>query len=104
MVEHEEKQELKKQLEEWEQYLINAKEMFAELDFYLINENPIIYRKDDGGYITEYLFNPVLHSLQITEYEEYNNNKPQGGTLMYLAYLKAINKQIEELGWLDAEN
>ena len=27
LVEHEEKQELKKQLEEWEQYLINAKEM-----------------------------------------------------------------------------
>ena len=35
----------------------------------------------------------------LTEYEEYNENKPQGSFFLNKSELKAINKQVEELGW-----
>lgn len=45
----------------------SAKEMFENLNFKMISENPIVYRHEDGGCITEYLFNPVFNRLQIKE-------------------------------------
>lgn len=83
---------------------MSAKEMFKKLDFYKISEKPIIYRHDDGGCITEYLFNPIFHSLQVKEWEEYNDKKPQGSTTMYVKHIQAITKQMKELGWLDVKN
>lgn len=77
----------------------SAKELFKELDFYITKEKPLTYRNDDGGYITQYLFNPITQCLQITEWEEYSNNKPQGGTTLSLEHLRAINQQINELSW-----
>lgn len=79
----------------------SAKEMFEELNFKMISENPIVYRHEDGGLITEYLFNPVFRSLQIKEWEEYNDNKPQGTTILYIEHIEAINEQIKELNWND---
>lgn len=78
---------------------MKAKEMFKELDIYLIKEKPLTYQQDDGGYITTYLFNNITQCIQIKEYEEYNNNKPQGSTTLSIELLQAINKQVEELGW-----
>lgn len=77
----------------------SARDLFEELDFYITNEKPLIYQNDDGGYITQYLFNPITQRLEITEWEEYSNNKPQGGTTLNLKHLRAINQQIKELGW-----
>lgn len=79
----------------------SARELFEELDFYITKEKPLTYQNDDGGYITQYLFNPITQCLQITEWEEYSNNKPQGGTTLSLEHLRAINQQINELGWND---
>ena len=79
----------------------SAREMFEGLDFILVNEQPITYIRDDGGYITKYLFNDVMKRLEIREWEEYNDKKPQGVTILYKEHIEAINKQIEELGWLD---
>lgn len=78
---------------------MSAREMFEKLDFYVISEKPLIYQQDDGGYITQYLFNQILKSVQIKEYEEYNNNLPQGNTSFYVKTIKAIQQQIKELGW-----
>ena len=77
----------------------SARELFKELNFYITKEKPLTYQNDDGGYITQYLFNPITQCLQITEWEEYSNNKPQGGTTLSLEHLKAISQQINELGW-----
>lgn len=38
--------------------------------------------------------------LNIEEYEEYNDNRPQGATAIYMDTLKAINQQCKELGWI----
>lgn len=78
---------------------MTAKEMFKKVDFYIVKEKPLTYQNDDGGYITQYLFNPITQGLQVSEWEEYSNNKPQGTTTLYLEHIQAINKQIEELGW-----
>lgn len=78
---------------------MSAKEMFKQLDIYLIKEKPLTYRQDDGGYITDYLFNYITQCVQISEYEQYNYNKPQGSTTLSIELLQAINKQVEELGW-----
>lgn len=78
---------------------MNAEEMFLKLDFHIVNKSPLTYQKDDGGYITQYLFNPVTQGLQISEWEEYNNNKPQGTTTLYLEHIEAIKQQYKELGW-----
>lgn len=77
----------------------SARELFRELDFHIIKEMPLTYQNDDGGYITQYLFNPITQCLQITEWEEYSNNKPQGSTTLSLEHLQAINQQVNELGW-----
>lgn len=78
---------------------MSAKEMFEELDIQLIKEKPLTYQQDDGGYITTYIFNAITQCVQISEYEEYNYNKPQGNTTISIELLQAINKQVEELKW-----
>ena len=78
---------------------MKAKEMLEKLDFFIVKEKPLIYQNDDGGYITQYLFNPITHCLQISEWEEYSNNKPQGVTTLSIEHLRAISKQMDEMGW-----
>lgn len=78
-----------------------AKEMFEQLGFEIYSKKPLIYKKNDGGYITQYDFNSSIKRVVITEWEEYNNNLPQGMTILYIEHFKAIHKQMEELGWLD---
>lgn len=46
------------------------------------------------------LFFEVGKLIIIEEYEEYNDNQPQGHTIMYMDMLKAINQQCKELGWI----
>lgn len=79
---------------------LSAKEMFEELGYKLIKNTPLIYKKDDGGYITMINFFDVCKRIVIEEYEEYNDNQPQGTTVIYMDTLKAINQQCKELGWL----
>ena len=83
---------------------MSAKEMFEKLDIQLVNEKTLIYKQDDGGYVTEYLFNNITQCVQIKEYELFNYNKPQGSTTLSIELLQAINKQVEELGWNNVKN
>ncbi len=83
---------------------MSAKEMFKKLGYELINEVPLLYQKDDGGYIQNIEFISTLKTIKFSEYETYNNNEPQGETTLYLDELQAINKQIEELGWNNERN
>lgn len=79
---------------------LNAETMFKKLGFILDSKEPLTYRKDDGGYITEYMFNPLIKRVQISEWEEYNNNLPQGSTSLHIDHIEAINQQMIELGWI----
>lgn len=79
---------------------MSAKEMFEVLGYELIKNTPLIYKKDDGGYITMINFFDVRKRIVIEEYEEYNDNQPQGNTVIHMDTLKAINQQCKELGWL----
>ena len=54
---------------------LSAKEMFEELGYKLIKNTPLIYKKDDGGYITMINFFDVCKRIVIEEYEEYNDNQ-----------------------------
>lgn len=80
---------------------LSAEEMFEELGYKLIKNTPYsIYKRDDGGYITTLSFIDTGKRIVIEEYEEYNDNQPQGTTVIYMDTLKAINQQCKELGWL----
>lgn len=80
---------------------LSAKEMFEEAGFELIKNAPCLsYKRDDGGYITMLTFVEVGKRIIIEEYEEYNDNQPQGSTIMYMDMLKAINQQCKESGWI----
>ncbi len=78
---------------------MTAKEMFEELGYEKVSDIPICYRFDDGGYINLIEFIDIKQEIMFTEYEEYNENKPQGSFFLNKSELKAINKQVEELGW-----
>lgn len=78
----------------------SAEEMFEKLDYKLIKNIPLIYKRNDGGYITMLTFIEVFKRIIIEEYEEYNDNQPQGATAIYMDTLKAINQQCKELGWI----
>lgn len=78
---------------------MTAKEMFEELGYEKTNSNLITYRSDDGGYIKQIMFSPIGRIIIFREWEEYENYEPQGQFTVYTDLLKAINKQIEELGW-----
>lgn len=86
--------------EVFENEQLSAEEMFEELGFKLIKNTPLIYKKDDGGYITMINFFDVCKRIVIEEYEEYNDNQPQGTTVIYMDTLKAINQQCKELEWI----
>lgn len=77
----------------------SARELFEELGYEKVSDIPICYRFDDGGYINLIEFIDIKQEIMFTEYEEYNENKPQGSFFLNKSELKAINKQIEELGW-----
>lgn len=77
----------------------SARELFEELGYEKVSDIPICYRFDDGGYINLIEFIDTKQEIMFTEYEEYNENKPQGSFFLNKSELKAINKQIEELGW-----
>ena len=90
---------------------MNVEQMFEKLEYevfakwdIVVNKNKekrfgITYRKNDGGRITELLFNPVFKRIQITEYEEYNDNKPTGFVSYPIELIEAIKQQMKELGW-----
>ena len=78
-----------------------ATEMFEELEFKLIKSKMyIMYERNDGGLITQYIFNKAFKRLEVKEYELYNDSKPQGFTIYYVEHIKAITQQMKELGWL----
>lgn len=74
-------------------------ELLNELDFYKVNDEPLIYQKDDGGCITLFRFNSVFKRLEIVEYESYNNDMPQGINIIDYRHIVAIQKVFEEKGW-----
>ena len=78
---------------------MTAKEMFEELGYEQVSDIPKCYRFDDGGYIKLIEFINTRQEIIFTEYEEYNENKPQGSFSLNKSELQAINKQVEELGW-----
>ena len=78
---------------------IEVEEIFKQLDFIKINNKPLTYLQDDGGYMTQILFNNITQCVQISEWEEYNENKPQGSTTLSLELLDIINEQTQELKW-----
>lgn len=80
---------------------MNAKEMFEKLGFELVNQTPLLYQFDDGGYIRNVEFVNTHKQVRLSEWETYNNNEPQGEYGLEMSLLQAINKQISELGWLD---
>ena len=56
---------------------IEIEEKFKQLDFIKINNKPLTYLQDDGGYMTQILFNKMLMIL----------------------ILDIINEQTQELKW-----
>lgn len=80
---------------------MEPKYMFEELGYEQVSDIPLCYRFDDGGYINLIEFINTRQEIILTEYEEYNENKPQGSFSLNKSELKAINKQVEELGWSD---
>ena len=80
---------------------MSAREMFENLGYERVVDVPICYRFDDGGYINLIEFINTRQEIIFTEYEEYNENKPQGSFSLDKSELQAINKQVEELGWFN---
>ena len=78
---------------------MSAKEMFENLGYERVIDIPVCYRFCDGGYINLIEFINTRQEIIFTEYEEYNENKPQGSFSLNKSELQAINKQVEELGW-----
>jgi len=79
---------------------MKAKEMFEKIDFKLVNKAPLLYQFDDGGYIRNVEFINIFKQVRLSEWEAYNNNEAQGEYSIDMDLLQAINKQIEELGWI----
>lgn len=75
-----------------------AKEMFEELGYKLVvnANNNIYYKKDDCKWI---IFSNTSTNCYIKANIFIDDKKYE--TVIDLKELKAINKQIEELGWLD---
>ena len=76
---------------------MNAREMLEKYDWELTRQDTdkyktMEYTKNDGGCITELLFNGVFKKLQISEYEEYNDNNPQGHTSFHIEELNKLRK------------
>lgn len=80
---------------------MTAKEMFEKLGYEKYGNDPLRYRLDDGGYINFIEFIHIQKIIIFREYEEYNDNQPQGSFLLNMEELEAINKQIKELEWIE---
>lgn len=78
---------------------MSAKEMFEKLGYELVNEAPLLYQFNDGGFIKNIEFSISLKSITFSGYEYYNDGRPTDENRIYVDELQAINKQIEELGW-----
>lgn len=78
---------------------MSAKEMFEKLGYELVNEAPILYQFNDGGFIKNIEFSKTLKRITFSSYEYYNDGKATEENFIYVDELQAINKQVEELGW-----
>ena len=81
---------------------MTAKEMFESIGYHqvVISANYCSYSFDDGGYIKSIEFIGIKKEIRLHDLETYNDNKSQGVFVLDEYELKAINKQMEELGWL----
>lgn len=82
---------------------MKSKDMFEKLGYEKYGNDPLSYRLNDGGYINFIDFIHIQKTIRFREYEEYENNQPQGSFLLNIKELQAINQQCKELGWLDEE-
>lgn len=78
---------------------MDARGMFEELGYELVNKAPMLWQFNDGGFIKNIEFSRTLESITFSNYEYYNDGKPQEEYRISVRELQAINKQIEELGW-----
>lgn len=82
---------------------MTAKEMFEKLDYHIKEEYDykIVYKR---GTLPRLNHNNSALPKKITFWNELNSIDFEYGRLgsyLYLELLQAINKQVEELGWLD---
>ena len=82
---------------------MSAKEMFEKLGYELVNKAPMLWQYNDGGFIKNIEFSKTLETITFSNYEYYNDGKPQDEHRINVRELQAINKQVEELGWLGSE-
>lgn len=84
---------------------MNAKEMFEAIGYHQVVISPkyCSYSFDDGGYIKSIEFIGIKKEIRLHDLETYNDNKSQDVFVLNEYELKAINKQCEELGWLEEE-
>ena len=78
----------------------SARGMFEELGYELFeddNEN-LSYRYESGRVVVYIMFNKTRKDFSNLAYLD---GSIAGSTSMKMGTLKAINKQVEELGWLD---
>ena len=78
---------------------MNAKEMFEKLGYEKVNEAPLLWQFNDGGFIKNIEFSNNLQRITFSNYEYYNDDKSQEEHYINTSELQAINKQVEELGW-----
>lgn len=77
-----------------------AKEMFEELGYYLQNNTDceIEFMKND---VYKERIKFIKFYLGIREYTTYSTKVYENAVTISTEELKAINKQVEELGWLE---
>lgn len=81
---------------------MTAREMFEAIGYQQVVISPkyCSYSFDDGGYIKSIEFIGIKKEIRLRDLETYNDNKSQGVFVLDEYELKAINKQMEELGWI----
>ena len=81
---------------------MTAREMFESIGYHQVVISPkyCSYSFDDGGYIKSIEFIGIKKEIRLHDLETYNDNKSQGVFVLDEYELKAINKQMEELGWI----
>lgn len=80
---------------------MNAREMFEAIGYHQVVLSPkyCSYSSDDGGYVKSIEFIGMKKEIRLHDLETYNDNKSQDVFVLDEYELKAINKQMEELGW-----
>lgn len=79
----------------------SAKEMFEKLGYEKVNEAPLLWQFNDGGFIKNIEFSKTLECITFSNYEYYNDGKSQEEHRINIRELQAINQQIKELNWDD---